>query len=278
MKHQEGYFEGARGKNIYYQSWEPESKPKAILLIVHGMAEHSGRYQNVVNYFTPLGYGVYALDLIGHGRTDGPRVFVNRFEDFIATIKNFYDMVKATNPEKPIFLVGHSMGGLISSAYLLDYQDELAGAIISGGMVSVPDFVTPATVTIGKILSVLLPKLGLVNLEPEHISRDPEVVAAYINDPLVFIGKSTARIGAELLKAMQRVTDEANKISLPITIVHGSDDLLVSPSDAQLLYDTVSSTDKTIKIYDGYYHEVFNEPGRDVVFADIQAWLERQLA
>ncbi|MEN8242947.1 MAG: alpha/beta fold hydrolase, partial [Chloroflexota bacterium] len=169
MIHKEGYFEGAVSKQIFYQSWLPETDPKAILLIVHGMAEHSGRYQNVVDYFTPNGYAVYALDQIGHGKSDGAQVFINRFEDFIITIKTFFEIIKTTHPDKPIFLVGHSMGGLITSACLLDYQDEFAGAIISGGMVSVPDFVTPATVTIGKILSVLLPKLGLVYLEPAHI-------------------------------------------------------------------------------------------------------------
>ena len=278
MKHQEAYFEGVPGKQIFYQSWLPESDPKAILLIIHGVAEHSGRYQNVFDYFTPNGYAVYALDQIGHGKSDGARVFIDRFEDFITTIKNFFDLIQAEYSDKPIFLVGHSMGGLISLAYLLDNQDDFAGAIFSGGMVSVPEFVSPATVTIGKILSVLMPKLGLIYLVPEDISRDPEVVAAYINDPLVFIGKSTARLGAELLKGMQRVTAEAHKIKLPITILHGSDDKLVAPSDSQLLYDTVSSTDKTLKFYEGYYHEVFNEPGRDVVFADIQAWLEKQLA
>jgi alpha-beta hydrolase superfamily lysophospholipase len=278
MRHHEGYFQGPRSKQIYYQSWLPDSDPRAILLIVHGIQEHSGRYQNVVDHFTPLGYGVYALDQIGHGRSDGTRAFVDRFEDFMHTISIFVELIQDHNPDTPIFLVGHSMGGLISAAYLLDHQEDFSGAIFSGGMVSIPDFVSAATVTIGKILSVLVPKLGLVRLVPELICTDPKVVEAYINDPLVSLGKSTARLGAELLKGMQRVTAEMDKIKLPIIILHGSDDKLVSPSDGQKLYNTISSPDKTIKIYDGYYHEVFNEPGRDVVFSDVNTWLEKQLS
>jgi alpha-beta hydrolase superfamily lysophospholipase len=129
----------------------------------------------------------------------------------------------------------------------------------------------------GKILSKLLPKVGLIGLEAEHICSNPAVVQAYVNDPLVYTGKSSARLGAEMLKAMQRVTDEASTITLPITIVHGSDDKLIEPEASQMLYDKVSSEDKTLKIYPGYYHEVFNETGRDVVFGDLHEWLEAHL-
>jgi alpha-beta hydrolase superfamily lysophospholipase len=277
MNHQEGFFTGADDKQIYYQAWLPEGDPKAVLLVVHGLAEHSGRYLNVVNYFTPLGYAVYALDHIGHGKSEGDRVYVNRFEDFTRTVKIFFDMIREWQPEKPIFIVGHSMGGLISSFYLLDHQDDLAGAILSGAGVKIPDYVTPATITMGKILSKLLPKVGLIGLEAEHICSNPAVVQAYVNDPLVYTGKSSARLGAEMLKAMQRVTDEASTITLPITIVHGSDDKLIEPEASQMLYDKVSSEDKTLKIYPGYYHEVFNETGRDVVFGDLHEWLEAHL-
>ena len=277
MKHQEGYLKSVRDTDIYYQYWLPEDEPEAILLVVHGLAEHSGRYMNVVNFLVPSGYAVYGIDHIGHGKSDGKKGYVQRFEDYTTTLKKYFDMVREWQPEKPIFLVGHSMGGLISAAYLLKYQDELTGAVLSGPGIKVPDTISQATIFAGNILSFIMPKAGLVQLDAEGVSRDPAVVDAYASDPLVYTGKITARLGAELLKAMKRVTDQAPKIRLPIMIVQGSDDKLVDPSGAQLLYDLVSSKDKTIKIYNGFYHEVFNEPEHELVLNDVKIWIETHL-
>ncbi|MBL7226248.1 MAG: alpha/beta hydrolase [Desulfobacteraceae bacterium] len=274
MKHQEGNFKGIRGLRIYYQCWLPENEPKAVLLIVHGLAEHSGRYMNVVNHFVPLGYAIYGIDHIGHGKSDGSRVYVRRFEDFTDTLKTFSDMIRDWQPEKSILLVGHSMGGLISSIYLLDHQDELSGAVLSGPSVKVPDNISSATILVAQLFSTLMPRLGLIALEAEGVSRDPAVVQAYLNDPLVYTGKTTARLAAELLKAMKRVAVDASKITLPILIVQGGEDRLVDPDGAQMLHDTVGSVDKTLKIYDGLYHEVFNEPEHLKVLGDVEAWLE----
>lgn len=274
MKHQEGFFKGVRGADIYYQGWLPEGEPKAVLLIVHGLAEHSGRYENVVNHFVPLGYAIYGIDHLGHGKSDGKRVYVKRFNDYTNTLKAYFDKVRGSQPGKPIFLVGHSMGGLISAVYLLDHQAELAGAVLSGPAVKIPSNVTPATIFVGKILSALIPKSGLVALEADGVSRDPAVVQAYVNDPLVHRGKMTARLAAEMLKAMQTVSNQATRITLPILILQGSADRLVNPAGAQMLYDAVSSADKGIKIYDGFYHEVFNEPEHDKVLQDVEIWLE----
>lgn len=161
MKHQEGFFKGIRDINIYYQCWLPEGEPKATLLIVHGLAEHSGRYMNVVNHFVPLGYAVYGIDHLGHGKSDGTRVYVERFEDYTDTLKTYFDMVRDWQPEKPIILVGHSMGGLIGPIYLLEHQAELSGAVISAPFVKVPDNVSPPVVFVSKVLSTYpLNKLG----------------------------------------------------------------------------------------------------------------------
>jgi len=130
LKHQEGFFKGVRDANIYFQGWLPENEPRAVLLIVHGLAEHCGRYMNVVNHFVPLGYAVYGIDHLGHGKSDGKRVYVERFNDYTNTLKVYFDMIHGWQPDKPIFLVGHSMGGLISAVYLLDHQAELAGAVL----------------------------------------------------------------------------------------------------------------------------------------------------
>jgi len=277
MKYQEGYLKGVRDTDIYYQYWLPEGEPKAILLVVHGLAEHSGRYMNVVNFLVPSGYAVYGIDHIGHGKSHGKRVYVKRFQDYTKTLKNYFDMIREWQPEKPIFLIGHSMGGLISAAYLLEHQDELSGAVLSGPGIKVPDNISQAIIFVGKMLSIITPKAGLIQMDAEGVSRDPAVVDAYVNDPLVYTGKITARLGAELLKAMQYVTDQAPKIRLPIMIVQGSDDKLVDPSGAQLLYNLVSSKDKTIKIYNGFYHEVFNEPEHEQVLNDVKTWIEAHL-
>jgi alpha-beta hydrolase superfamily lysophospholipase len=277
MKHQEGFFKGVRDANIYYQGWLPEGEPKAVLLIVHGLGEHSGRYGNVVNHFVPLGYAVYGIDHFGHGKSDGERVYVKRFEDYTNTLEVYFDKIRGSQPGKPIFLVGHSMGGLIGAVYLLDHQSEIAGAVLSGPAVKIPSDVTPATIFVGKILSALIPKFGLLALDATGVSRDPVVVQAYINDPLVHRGKMTARLAAEMLKAMQTISGQAARITLPILILQGSADRLVNPGGAQMLYDAVSSVDKEIRIYDGFYHEVFNEPEHDKVLRDVEVWLEAHL-
>jgi alpha-beta hydrolase superfamily lysophospholipase len=140
--------------------------------------------------------------------------------------------------------------------------------------VKIPDNITPAIIQVGKVLSTLLPKFRLIPLEAEGVSSDPAVVQAYINDPLVYRGKTTARLAAEILKAMQRVMKQAGQITLPVLIVQGSADRIVSPEGARMLYDAIQSPDKTIKVYDGFYHEVYNEPGRGQVLRDVETWLE----
>jgi alpha-beta hydrolase superfamily lysophospholipase len=273
MKHNEGTFKGTRDANIYYQAWLPDGEVKAVLFIVHGLGEYSGRYMNVVNYFVPLGYAVYALDHLGHGKSDGEREVIVRFEDYTRPLTMYYEMVKGWQPGKPIFILGHSMGGLITTYYLLDNQDKFKGAIISAPAIKVGESITQATITMGKVLSVLAPKAGILALDATGVSSDPEVVNKYVNDPLVFHGKTPARLASEMLKAMLRVTAEVGKITLPFITVQGSADKLVDPASAQMLYDGASSQDKTIKIYEGYYHEVFNEPRRAVVLKDVETWL-----
>jgi len=274
MKHQNGTFKGARDADMYYQYWLPDTEPKAILLVAHGLAEHSGRYMNLVNLLVPSGYAVYGIDHMGHGKSDGKRVFVERFQDYTTPLKTYFDMIRAWQPKRPIFLIGHSMGGLIGSAYLLKHQEDLAGAVLSAPSIKVPDNISPITILIGKMLSIIMPRAGLIKLDPDGVSRDPAVVEAYVNDPLVYTGKATARLGAEIIKTMQEVTKQAAQITLPILIAQGSADRLVDPAGAQLLYDSISSTDKTIKMYSGLYHEIFNEPEHEQVLNDVKTWIE----
>jgi acylglycerol lipase len=273
MRHEDGFFEGVRGVRVYRQCWLPDGDPKAVLLVVHGLGEHCGRYTNVVNHLVPLGYALYGLDHVGHGKSDGAREYVERFEDFTDTLDIYRGMVNQAQPDKPLVLYGHSLGGLISTTYLLDHQAGLAGAVLSAPLSRVPDNVSAMTITMGRVLSRLLPKAGVLPLDAAAVSRDPAVVQAYMDDPLVFHGKTPARLAAEMMRAMQRVTAEASRITLPVMIFQGSADRL-DPGDASFLYNAVSSADKTLKIYEGLYHETHNEPERAMVLHDVEVWLE----
>ncbi len=277
MTHQDGFFQSVRSTRIHYQYWLPEDEPKGVLLLVHGLGEHSGRYANVVNKFVPMGYAVYGLDHIGHGKSGGKRKYLDRFDDFIQPLKTYADMIRMWHRDKPLFLIGHSMGGLIGAIFLIDHPGGLNGAVLSGPSVKVPDNISTPVIVIGKILSVLMPGFGLIGTNPQSVSRDPEVVQAYIDDPLVYKGKTTARLAAEMLGAMQRVSREAFRISLPILILQGGADGIVSPSGAQMLHDRVGSVDRKIRIYDGLYHEVYNEPERQTVLHDMAVWIEEHL-
>ena len=277
MEHHEGQFEGVRGTEIRYQYWLPDGKPDASLLIVHGLAEHCGRYANVVDRFVPRGYAVYGVDHIGHGKSGGRRVYVERFDDFVAVLKTYVDRIREWQSGVPLFMVGHSLGALIGAVYLLDHPGDLTGAILSGPLVKVPDNISPVTVLLSRLLSVVLPKLGVAAVDATGVSRDPAVVRAYVEDPLVYTGKTTARLGCEMLKAMRRVAEEASKIQLPLLVLQGGADRLVSPDGAEMLHRLAGSTDKTLKVYDGLHHEVYNEPERDIVLADVEAWLRERL-
>jgi alpha-beta hydrolase superfamily lysophospholipase len=279
ISHQEGFFDGVRGAQTYYQCWLPDGESKAVLFIVHGLAEHSGRYMHIVNHFVPLGYAVYGHDCFGHGKSAGTRVFVEQFEDITKPLEKYFDMVRAFQPGRPIVLLGHSLGGLISSRHLLDHQSNYVGAILSGPSIRVVDHPSPFLLFILNLVSAIVPKLGVKQLESDVMSTDPKEVEGYVSDPLVHPGKVTAGMLAAMFTAIKHVTDHASQITLPLLIVQGGADATVDPAGAQLLYDTVGSSDKTIKVYEDYYHEVFNEPEsrRNQVFNDIQDWLENRL-
>ena len=277
MKHNTGYFKGLEQLDLYYQSWCPESDPRAVLLIVHGLAEHSGRYKNLVDDLVPRGYALYALDHRGHGHSDGQRAYVERFTHYLQDLDTFFEMVRGWHPTSKTFMLGHSMGGTISLAYTLHHQAKLDGLILSAPGLQAGDSISPLTVMACKLLATLVPKMGVQALDKEAISRDPEVVARYDSDPLVYRGKICARIGAEMLKTMQNFADQAPQLHLPVLIMHGSADQIVNPQGSHWLYEAAGSKDKTLHVYEGYYHEIFNEFGREQVLADLADWLSNHL-
>ena len=273
MKYIEGSFKGYKNLNLYYQCWLPTRVPKAVLVVVHGLAEHSGRYMNMVNYFIPKGYAIYALDCRGHGKSQGLRGYVERFSHFVNDLDTFLYVIRSMHQDTKIFIVGHSVGGTITTVYAVHHQNKFDGLILSGPTLKAGTSVSPALIIVARILSVLFPKMGLYVIDASAISRDEAVVNAYVNDPLVYRGKIRARLGTEIIKVMQTLPSQMWKVHLPVLIMHGTADQLSSPRGSEVLYDRLSATDKTLKLYHGFYHEIFNEPGHDHVFADMDAWL-----
>jgi alpha-beta hydrolase superfamily lysophospholipase len=261
MKHAEGNFKGLKDFNIYYQYWQPEGKQKAVLLVAHGFAEHSGRYGNLVNYFIPKGYAVWALDHRGHGRSDGERVQVEHFTDYLKDLKTFFDIVRKENPKDKIFLIGHSMGSMIALAYTVRYQNELAGLVTSGGGLARPGE-PPAP-----------PRPAGQPLGTAFLSRDPAVIKAYENDPLVYRGPLPQR--SALSETRSTLPEQVPQIKLPVLIMAGNG----GPDGARsrVLYEYIGSKDKTLKLYEGLLHEIFNEPEHLLVMADLEKWLKKHV-
>jgi alpha-beta hydrolase superfamily lysophospholipase len=278
LKHTESTFKGHDGLDLFRQSWLPDEAPRAVLVLVHGLAEHGSRYGNIVRHFVPRGYLVTVLDLRGHGRSPGTRGYVARFRHYVEDIVAFLEQARADHPERPVFLVGHSMGGTIAAACAVEAQDALAGLILSGAVLKPGSSVSPLKLLIARMMSRLAPRLGVTTLDSGGISRDPAVVQAYEDDPLVHHGRISARLGGEFLSAIQSLPEMMPGIRLPILIMHGTDDRLSDPEGSRLLSREISSADKTLILYEGFYHEIFNEHGRERIFADMESWLADHLS
>ncbi len=274
MEHVEGRLAGAGGATLFHQGWLPEGDPVAVVMISHGLGEHAGRYGNVVEALVPAGYAVYGLDHRGHGRSSGPRAHIRRYGDFLADFDAFRRHVAARHPGLPLFLLGHSMGGNIALGYALEHQEGLRGLVLSGPALTVPDDVPPLLLQLSGVLGRLAPRLRATGLDATRISRDPAVIAAYRSDPLVFSGKFTAGLGSALLVAMRSFPDRVSGLRLPLLILHGTADELADPSGSRMLEARAGSSDVTARYYPGLYHEVFNEPERGEVLAELKAWLD----
>jgi alpha-beta hydrolase superfamily lysophospholipase len=278
LKHLEGILKGQQGLNLYYQGWLPSEESRAVLAIVHGLAEHSGRYMNVVNHFAPLGDAIYGLDHRGHGKSPGLRSYVESFSHYLNDLETFLEVVRRNHNDTPLFILGHSIGATIATAYLSRYNKSgVNGLIVSGVNIKVSQSFSKAQVALGRLLSRLLPKTGVALIDVSTISQNKAVVRAYIQDPLIYHGKIRARTGAEILKTMQKLPKQIDRIKIPILVLHGSADRLADPEGSRMLYEGVASEDKTLKLYKGFFHEIFNEPGQQQVLGDIENWLKVRL-
>jgi len=278
MQHTEGQFSARDGLELYYQAWLPapeeRGEPKAVFAVVHGYGEHSGRYLNPVSYFVPRGLAFYAYDLRGHGKSPGQRGHINRFEEYLADTDAFLKLVRQLNPGRKLFLLGHSVGGLIAAAFAESYPtSELSGLIMSSAFLQMKMKVPGWKMTLARTLSNLLPTFTMANdLGADLLSHDPAVAAAYIADPLNHY-VTTARWGMEIFAAQARTLDRAGEVKLPTLVIYAGEDQIADPEGSALFFERLKVTDKTTHRYDGYYHEIFNEVGKETVFKDMENWL-----
>lgn len=270
--HVHGEFEGARGARLFWQGWLPETPPDGLLLVCHGLGEHSGRYRTVVDALLPSGWAVYGFDLRGHGRSSGRRAHLESYDDWLADLETFRRLATSRHPGLPAFLLGHSMGGQIALAYALTRQDELAGLVLSAPALAsnaVPRAAVPALRRLARVAPTLRP----AGIDPTKISKDPAVVADYRADPLVHHGHPTLALSAALFGQFDVLPERARGLRLPVLLQHGLDDGLTEPAGSRRLAAACGSADLSVCWYEGLWHEIYHEPEREQPLADLREWL-----
>ena len=266
---------GAGGLNIFFRSLRPKQNPRAVVIIVPGFNSHSGYYAWVAEQLVASGLAVYAVDLRGRGNSDGERFYVNDFDDYVGDVAAVVALAKKREGDLPLFLLGHSAGGIVSCLYTLEHQTEMAGLICESFafQLPAPDFVLAAF----KGISHLAPHAHILHLKNETFSRDPNVVQALNDDPLVGQETQPSQTMAAMVRADERVKQGFPLITLPVLILHGTLDKNAKPTGSQLFYETAGSPDKTLKLYEGSFHDLLNDLDKEVVMADINGWLNARL-
>ena len=274
----EASFQAGDGRSLFRRAWLPET-PERLLVVVHGFAEHSGRYEGFGSWFSQRGCAVHAYDQQGHGRSPGTRNHVRRFTDLLEDLGCFLERSRAEHPQLRCTLVGHSMGGLVATAFALERRPEIFALVTSGAALSLGPSLSRSKMLLARALRAFAPKLALdAGLPPEGLSRDPEVVRRYVEDPLVGT-KMTTSLAVELMDAVSRTAGRGAELQLPVLLLHGGDDSLCAPAGSQAFYRRLSgasASQSAVRIYPGLRHEIFNEPERQQVFADLLGWLQER--
>jgi len=274
-----GEFAGSDGVKIFYRHFPAESE-KARLVIAHGLGEHSGRYGNVVERLHPRGISVWAPDHRGHGQSDGKRGHVLNFMQYLTDLKSMVELARAGMPgNRNCFLLGHSMGGLIAIYYAQRFPELVDGVVASSPALGMAVKVPAAKKIIGSFMSYLWPSLTMGNeLEARKISHNPEVVNAYNNDSLVH-DRVSARFFTEFMAAMETVNQQASSLRVPIIMQVAGDDHLVNARASELFFENLAVPDKTLHVYEGLYHEIYNEleGQREKVLGDLEDWLRERV-
>lgn len=271
----ESSFEGVGGLNIFTRSWRPEGNARGVVVIVHGFNSHSGQYLWAGEQFAEKGLAAYALDQRGRGRSDGERYYVEKIEDYVEDVAVFVRAAKAENPGLPVFVLGHSAGGVISCTYALDHQTEIDGLICESFAYELP--VPDLVLSFLKGLSYITPHTHVFSLNNKDFSRDPAVVQSMNNDPLIKGESQPAQTAAVMVRADERLRKEFSQITLPVLIIHGTEDKATKPSGSRHFYEQAGSSDKTLKLYEGHFHDLLNDIDKEIVMADIQNWINERI-
>ncbi|MFO0598381.1 MAG: alpha/beta hydrolase [Myxococcaceae bacterium] len=274
--HAEARMDTSDGLKLLVQSWKPQGESKGALVIVHGLKDYADRYADFAAACARRGYEVHALDLRGHGDSEGDRVFINRFDEYLGDLDLFMKRVSGEAKGKPVFLMGHSMGGAIVTLYTLTEKPKLAGLITSAGALQTdaPGGLVGAV----KFFSVVAPRLAVFELNDADFSRDPKVVASMANDPLIFDGKGPARTASELLGAIARIHELGGKVNVPLLTLHGTVDKVTPPAGSAWLVSSASTTDKTEQKFEGLAHDLLHEPEAAKVVETILGWMDSHVA
>jgi acylglycerol lipase len=267
----EGRFQGSGGIEIFWRAWSAV-RPRAQVVLAHGVSEHSGRYAHVAAGLNARGYSLWALDHRGHGQSAGRRAVIDSVEAAVADIDRMVDMATDAGEDRP-FLFGHSMGGMLATAYAVRHQDRLRGLVLSAPAVSLAA-ASRLELAASRVLSRLVPTLGVFDIESEAVSRDPEVVRDYDADPLNHHGKLPVRTIRVIADEVGRYPAAVRFVSIPILLMHGGADRLIPLAASEMLDANVASTDKTLRVFGGLYHEILNEPEQDEVIGEICDWLD----
>ncbi|MCE7057005.1 lysophospholipase [Algoriphagus sp. AGSA1] len=278
MKHLETSYQTHDGLELYLQAWIPETA-KAALLLVHGLGEHSSRYKHLVEMLNDIGLSVFTFDGRGHGKSakGKPDAYFDSAEDYLQDIDALFGKVKSYAPGLPIFIYGHSMGGGLVAAYVLKYKPGATGVILSSPAIMEAEGTPKLLKVISGVVSRYLPRLKALKLNANKISRIPEEVSSYLSDPLIYTQAIPARTGYELLQIMKYIQENAESFSLPFLLIHGSADELTNPHGSELLFEKAASSDKTLKIFSGGYHELVNDLDREEVMALIVDWIKDRI-
>jgi acylglycerol lipase len=271
----ESTFEGVGGLKIFTRSWQPDEKPCGVMVIVHGFNSHSGQYLWAAEQFTKNGLAVYALDLRGRGRSEGERYYVEKMDDFVEDVETLVKQAKSENPGLPVFMLGHSAGGVTACVYALDHQAEINGLICESFAYQLP--VPEIVLTFLKGLSYITPHTHVFSLKNKDFTRDEKVVEEMNNDILIKGESQPAQTAAAMLHASERLKKEFSQIALPVLILHGTADKATKPSGSQHFYDAAGSNDKTLKLYEGHYHDLLNDLDKEIVMKDIQNWIDERI-
>ena len=272
---QEENLKGSSGLKLHIRSWPATGNARAVVVMCHGVNSHGGQYLWSGEQFAKAGFAAYALDLRGRGKSEGERLYVDTVAEYVDDVAATIELAKSRNPGLPVFLLGHSAGGVVSATYTLDNQKELAGFICESFAFQVyaPGFALAAI----KGLSHIAPRLPVLKLPLEAFTRDSAALAALKADPLIANENQPAATVAALVRADERLMEEFPNIRIPVFIMHGTADKATVPAGSQVFFDTVGAKDKTLKLYKDHFHDLLNDIGKEQVMADIVAWIDKRL-